>query len=284
MKKLFFFAISFSILLSSCIALPHSAHSLGANAIEKPIATKDESIALLFPVTGGVSYYDVDPFVDYDRRIFNSLSTRSYFGEAAISFSRPFNTGSLAALSGGISGFGYSGRAIGSADAVNYNLSPRQNFTGFGGRINLGIDLNWEIEDGMIAWRILNIQHTYALESGSYTQYRDFVLDSVANNAVLYNDEFVVQGNTDFRSTQTYTELSVEQGDFGYSFGLGLIYYMYADEFRVWEGYQLNGTMHFGLHYKKFYGRVNLGSIIPSVGILPGPLSANMMLGYRHRF
>lgn len=284
MKKNLFLGISLGFLMSSCVTLPHSAHSLGANAIEKPIATKEESIAVLFPVTGGVAYYDVDPFVDFDEELYNSISMRSYFGEAAISFSRPFVPGSLAALSGGISGFGYSGRAVGPVEALNYGWDPSQSFSGFGGRLNLGIDLNWEIPEGMIAWRVLNIQHTYAVESGSYAQYRDFVLDSAGSHYVIANDEFVVPGNTDFRSTQTYTELSVEQGDLGYSFGLGLIYYMYLDESRFWEGYQINGTMHFGIHYREFFGRVNLGSIVPSAGTLPGPLSANLMAGYRYRF
>lgn len=281
-KKLFLIG-GLSLLFSACVTIPHSAHPLGANAIEKPIAKRTESIAWLVPIIGGVAYYDVDPLTGDTRGLANSLAMRSYFGEAALSFSRPFNEGGLAAIGGGISGFGYSGRALGPEETLDYGLSRTQAYSGFGGRLNLSLDLNYPIDDGMIAWRILNFQYTYALESGRYSDYRQFVIDS--NNASFFESEyFTIPSTSDFRCTQLYSEIAVHQGDFGLTFGLGIITYSYEDEPGLWAGYHVNGAAHLSLFYRRFYGKVNLGSIVPAVGPLPGPLSANMMLGYRYQF
>lgn len=282
LRKLFSLLV-FILSLSSCVTLPHSAHPLAANAIEKPIASREEKVAFLFPVTGGLALYDVDPLTGFHPSPSNSLAMRSYFGEAAIGVSRPFRQGSLAAIGGGLSAFGYSGQARGPEDAIMNNIDLNPSYSGFGGRLNLSLDLNYEIEKGMIAWRVLNLQYTYALESGRYPEYRQAIIDSNLSSSI--DGEFlVVPGASDFRSTQIYTELAAQEGEMGLSFGLGLIGYNYEDRQGLWGPYQINGTIHLGLSYNRFYGRLNLGSIVPAAGTLPGPLSVNMMLGYRYRF
>lgn len=253
--------------------------------MEKPIAP-DEGLSFMIPLEGGLASYTLDlpnPFEDPD--MLEKVDLQSYFGEIGFSLSSRLDSGTnYFAISGGLSAFSYSGRAIGVKAAEQYGLNPRQDYQGLGGRFNFSLDRNYHYSDWQFCWRTLNIQISYAEESGSYSNYRNVAEDSRQQASYLdplEHEREAVPGSSDFLSTHYYTELIFDYDRYGFVFGLGLINYLYQSEYGGWGTYRLSPTGHLGFNVHNFYARLNLGSLNPSAAIFSGSSSNNVMLGYR---
>lgn len=277
-----------AIIASSCVNLPHSAHPLGVKTMQKPIAPAEKT-KFMVPVEGGLAFYNVNEtnFID-DPDMLDQINLRSYFGEAGLSFSHHLGSGnSPAALSGGLSAFTYAGRSVGPAIAETYGVSPRQNYQGTGGRFNLSFDLNYRYSDFDFCWRLVNVQLTYAVESGTYGNYRQVAIDSSEMgffNEPFENESRVVSPNSDFLSGHYYTELIWDFENYGLNFGLGFINYYEQGDFGVWDNYMFSPSLHLGLNIDKFYARLNMGSLNPSAALFGGNSNTNILLGYRLEF
>ncbi len=276
---------TFLLLLSSaCVTIPHSAHSIAATSLEKPIAP-EEGTKIMVPVSGGVSFYDVDPPFAEDRDLLNDVNLRSYFGEAGVSFAKRLQAGSPAGISGGISAFSYSGRSIGPEEALLYGQQRRNRFQGYGGRLNFGFDLNYDADRSRITWRVFNAQVCYARESGAYGEYRQVAIDSSRGYNLFYNSEYqVTPSASDFLSAHFYTEVIFDYMDYGLVFGIGGLSHYSQDDIGSWSNYLFSGSLHAGFNIKNFYARVNFGTI--SLSFLPvgGPFDMNLVAGYRFKF
>ncbi len=275
-----------AILASSCVTLPHSAHPLGAKAMTKPMAP-EEGIELMIPVEGGMSFYNLNSNDFFDEpTMLDEISLRSYYGEAGLSFSKKIgDRKSHAAFSGGLSLFTYSGRSVGSREAEDFGLSPRQNYQGNGGRLNFSFDMNYDLEkDSKICWRILNVQLSYAMENGSYSNYRQVAIDSSAGRYSFdpYDNEYrVVAANSNFLSTHYYTEVLWDYDNYGFGIGLGGINFYSQNDLGVWGAYLFSPTMHIGFNVYDFYARLNFGTLNPSSSIFGGTSNTNVLIGYR---
>lgn len=267
-------------LLLSCTTVPHSAHSLSTNALQKP--NNPEELTVIIPVMIGVSFYDTEPAFDESRSMVNDLNLRSYYGEGGLSFSNPLSEDGPAALSGGLSLFSYLGRSIGPEEAEIFGLNRQQEYRGTGGRLNLSIDLNYENRSNKVCWRVFNIQGNYAVETGSYSNYRQIAIDSsnIGFN-LLENIDRVTPAGSAYLGMHYYSEVLIDYDDYYLSFGLGFINHFKQDEIGIWENYLLSGNAHFGFGVNNFYARINFGNNNSIFGNLAGTLNANMNVGYR---
>lgn len=283
MNKSFLMICALAMLSTACVNLPHSAHPLAANAMEKPVAPEDEELKLMIPLSGGLAFYDIDPPFAEDATMLNDVNLQSYFGEAGISFSKSLSKKSGTAFSGGLSMFSYSGRSIGPEESEQFGMNRRQSYSGYGGRINLSIDLNYEMSrKSNLCWRVFNVQHTFAAESGTYGDYRQIAIDS---SYTYFLDPFdnelrATPAASNFMSTHFYSELILDYETYGFTFGLGFLNHLYQTDLGVWESYIFNGTMHVGFNIRDFYARFNFGSLT-SIYPFADPFNMNMLVGYR---